>query len=151
VIGEQRWLRLAFTVGLFEMVMPFVGVLIGIGLAEILAGLGRFVAAALLFAVGVWFILEGRHKTGASRITTKGKNLYLVALTVSLDEVAVGASLGLLGLPVLILAPSVGVQAFLFSVLGTRLGGFIRSNYVRTALWAAGLVLILIAVIEGVH
>lgn len=66
----------------------------------------------------------------------------VLGLSVSLDELAVGFTLGLLRLPTLLVVVPIGVQAFVLSQLGLRLGARVGSDVREGAERLAGLGLI---------
>ena len=72
--------------------------------------------------------------------------LLLVALSVSLDELAVGLALGTLRLPVVPVVIAIGAQALVVSLIGLRLGVALGARIGARATLAAGGVLCLLAV-----
>jgi putative Mn2+ efflux pump MntP len=68
--------------------------------------------------------------------------LLLLALGISLDELALGFSAGLLGLPVVPALALIAAQAFAFSQLGLRLGARIGERGRNGAGNLAGVVLV---------
>lgn len=62
-------------------------------------------------------------------------------MSVSLDELAIGFTLGLLRLPALLVIVLIGAQAFVLSQLGLRLGGRMGSRVRKGAERLAGLAL----------
>ncbi len=59
-------------------------------------------------------------------VSAHGPALILVGLSVSLDELAIGFTLGLLRVPVLPILIAIGAQAFAASQLGFGLGALSR-------------------------
>ena len=128
--------RLALTFAAAEGLMPAVGLLIGLQLGSALGRWSGYLAGALLVGVGIWMIVKERgddkrddpseEKDEATRIASaasaRGWALVGLTLSVSLDELAVGFSFGVLGFP---LAPALGVialQALLVSLAGQWIG-----------------------------
>jgi len=52
--------------------------------------------------------------------------LVLIALSISLDELAVGFSIGLIGVPVALTILLIAVQAFLFTIIGLTFGSKLK-------------------------
>ena len=70
-----------------------------------------------------------------------------LGLSVSLDELAIGFSAGLLRLPLLPLVIAVGVQAFAVTQIGVRLGERVGSRWAEAAQRTAGVALIALGAI----
>jgi putative Mn2+ efflux pump MntP len=79
--------------------------------------------------------------------TAHGPMLLLIGLSVSLDELAVGFTLGLLRVPVLPFLVAIGLQAFVASQLGFRLGASMSERFRERAERLAGIALIALGVI----
>jgi len=124
-------LRLALTFALAEGVMPAVGLVVGQPLGHALGGWSAYAAAALVIGAGLWILREaladddgddGEGARVARADSAGGLALLGIALSVSLDELAVGFSFGLLRLPVAPALLAIGLQAFCLSVCGLWLG-----------------------------
>jgi manganese efflux pump family protein len=130
--------RLALTFAAAEGLMPAVGLLLGLPLGSVLGRWSGYLAGALLAGVGLWMIVKERgddkddkqEEWGkddeavriAGAVSRRGWALVGLALSVSLDELAVGFSFGVLSFP---LAPALGVialQALLVSLAGQWIG-----------------------------
>lgn len=128
--------------------MPACGLALGSALGAALGSIGSYVAAALLIATGLYMLREAgedddeevtRLAAAAGRI---GLPLLVLAVSVSLDELAVGVSFGVLRLslgPTLI---AIAVQAAVVSALGLWLGQRIGRAIGRRAEVVAALVLL---------
>src|SRR6516164_11411560 len=82
---------------------------------------------------------EGEN--AAALATTHGWSLVLLGLSVSLDELAVGFTLGLSRVPVVPALVLIGLQAFVVSQIGIRLGARLSGRFREGAEQAAGIVL----------
>jgi len=125
-LPRSRWLRVGLTFALFEGAMPVVGLLVGHGLSRVLGHVAGYAAAVLLIVVGTLAIREAlagdEDDDGGKAQAVEGRQLLLTGLSVSLDELAVGFSLGVLRVP---LGPALGyiaVQASAVTFLGLALG-----------------------------
>jgi putative Mn2+ efflux pump MntP len=67
-----------------------------------------------------------------------------LGLSISLDEVAVGVSFALLGVPLIPAIVAILAQAFLFSLIGSSLGQGLSRRFGGAATPIAGLVLALL-------
>jgi putative Mn2+ efflux pump MntP len=106
----------------FELAMPIVGLLIGRGVSSALGGVAEYVAAAALLALGVWMLAADDDEGVGSLAGAHGTALLALGLGISLDELAVGFTMGLLHLSIPLAVVLIGAQAFVAAQLGLRLG-----------------------------
>lgn len=108
-LPRHRWLRVGLTFACFEGLMPVVGLLIGQRLDAAFNAVGGYLAAAVLLLAGLLAIREARTEdaddAAPNAATTLRRRLLLTGLSISLDELAIGVSLGLVGVP---LGPALG-------------------------------------------
>jgi putative Mn2+ efflux pump MntP len=144
-----RWVWFAAS----ETMMPLVGLAIGHPLGAI-GKAGDYVAIALLFALAVHMLREtetdGDPATGRPLDRGGAGISGVVAITVltasaSLDELAIGFSVGLLGLPVAPVIALIAVQAFAVSFLGMRVGNRVGERVREGAERLGGVALALLA------
>jgi putative Mn2+ efflux pump MntP len=148
-LSRERRLRTSLLFAGFEAGMPLVGLAIGRPLGSTLGSAADYVAIAVLFALGARMLLENETaESGELRSAFDRGGLAVVALgvSVSLDELAIGFTLGLLGVSVLPAVLLIGVQAFVVSQLGMRLGERAGERAREGAARAAGAALALLAV-----
>ena len=129
--GWRQRFRLAWHMGLFQCLMPVAGWMIGKPLAEHIAGWGKYVAAALVFAVGAKMLYEAlkqkKDDAGVQRCgrdPTRGWSLVGLSVATSLDALVVGFSLELRSPGVSIWWPSViiGIVAAAMALAGIVIG-----------------------------
>ena len=137
--GPRQRFRLAWHMGLFQFLMPILGYLAGRQLAGVLHSIGRYAAAALVFAVGVKMLWEAlRSQPGAvaesaehfverelhvkPRDPTRGWSLLGLSLATSIDALVVGVSLGITGGGILVRSIVIGVTAGIMSLVGVAVG-----------------------------
>lgn len=139
VTQAQRW-RITGLFVLFEAGMPLVGLALGAPLARVIGDGADYVAAAALVALGGWMLLsdEDGERDAAGRLASAhGLALAALGVSISLDELAIGFGLGLVGLPVVPTFVAIAVQAFLAVqlglALGSRVGERLRENAERLA------------------
>ena len=150
-LPRERWRRLGLTLALFEGGLPIVGVLLGQHLGGILGAVASYVAAGLLLAIGLRdvreAILERRSGEERSAAAAEGRPIVLTGLSVGLDEVAIGLSLGVLGVPLGPALAYVAVQALVLTFVGLQLGTRLGVHLGEWAELAAGLALTLVGVV----
>jgi putative Mn2+ efflux pump MntP len=97
-----------------------VGLLLGRGAAQAVGGLAEWIGLGCLAAVGVWLLVE-RDEPPPSVELRLGA-LLLLGVAVSVDELALGFSFGLLRIGILWAVVLIAAQAVVGSQLGFRLG-----------------------------
>jgi putative Mn2+ efflux pump MntP len=144
--AAQR-LRLSLLFVIFEGGMPLIGLGLGSALAR---GIGRaadYLAAAAVIGVGAWMLLAGDtdEDDKASRFTSShGLALVALGVSISLDELAIGFTIGLAGVPAAAVIVAIALQAFLAAQLGLAIGAKIGERWRERAERGAGIALILL-------
>lgn len=143
--GHQR-LRVSAIFAGFEVVMPLVGFAAGRGLGGAVGGVADDIAIAVLVAVGVTMLRTDTDEAAIARAAsdTPGAAIFALGLSVSLDELAIGFTIGLLHLPVALVVLVIGVQAFVAAQLGHRLGARLGDHIIEGTEKLAGVILVLI-------
>ena len=75
---------------------------------------------------------------------TRGLAALALGVSISLDELAIGFTLGLLRLPIVLIIVLIGLQTFIATQLGLRLGSTIGERVREGAERVAGLALLLL-------
>jgi manganese efflux pump family protein len=148
-VGLRKTLRLAWHFGLFQALMPILGWLAGRSVERWIGGVDHWVAFGLLAAIGGHMIYEALHgdqESRAARDPTRGASLVVLSVATSIDALAVGLSLGLLGVQIWWPAAVIGLVAFAFTAAGIHLGRRFGSLLGRRMEIAGGLILIAIGV-----
>jgi putative Mn2+ efflux pump MntP len=146
--GPRPTFRLAFHFGLFQFLLPVIGWLAGTTIERYIASFDHWIAFALLAFVGIRMIRSGfdpngePHKNDPSR----GWTMVLLSIAVSIDALAVGLSLGVVGIFVWYPAIVIGVVTGLMSWLGLRIGNRLGVKFGKRMEIVGGIVLILIGV-----
>jgi putative Mn2+ efflux pump MntP len=104
----------------FEAAMPIVGLVAGRGAAAVVSGAAEWIGLGCLAAVGAWLLVEREEPVGTREPGVGG--LLLLGVAVSLDEIGVGFSFGLLRIRLAPAIALIAVQAVVASQLGFRLG-----------------------------
>jgi putative Mn2+ efflux pump MntP len=141
----KRAVQVALIFGLWDAVMPLVGLLIGNQIGEAVGDVADLVGAATLGAYGLYLVVSALRNPEPDELDHPWA-LFGIPLTLSLDNLFAGASLGILGLSPLFSAGAFGVITAVMSLVGLQLGraaaGLIR---IRSDL-LAGVTLIMAAV-----
>lgn len=152
-------LRITVVFVIFEAGMPLIGLALGAALARGIGHAAGYVSAAAVIAIGAWMLTSGQRgdddDAAASRLAAShGLALAALGLSISLDELAIGFSLGLARLPVIAVITAIAVQALLAAQLGLALGAKISERLRERAEQIAGTALVLLGgflVYEQIH
>ncbi len=141
--GPRPAFRLAFHFGLFQFIMPVLGWLAGATMEPLIRNYDHWLAFGLLGFVGVRMINSAlRGHARQSEDPSRGWTLVLLSVAVSIDALAVGLSLGLLGIFVWYPAIFIGVMTGILSLVGLRVGQGLGSQFGKPAEIIGGVVLI---------
>ena len=151
-IFSYDWLRLALLFSLAEMLMPIVGLGVGYAVSLLVSNVMHYVGPLLLIGVGAWelweegraYLRKKRQQPGvvppqadapaslSSQVRMRRGRQLLLALSVSLDELAIGFSLGSItsgkAVSPIVLCLLIGLQGFLLTVVGLSLGRTLRAR-----------------------
>jgi manganese efflux pump family protein len=148
VLTKRHLFRLSFHFGLFQALMLTAGWLIGHALYALVAAVAQWVAFALLVLVGGNIIRQAFHGTEEMRIArdpTSGWQLVFLSFATSIDALAVGLSLAMMGVSIAISASVVGLVAAALTLVGMPLGNRASGLWGRRIEVFGGLMLIAIA------
>jgi len=140
-------LRISLVFVIFEGGMPLIGLALGSVLARGIGQVADYLAAAAVIGIGTWMLFAGREdeEDKASRImTSRGLALVGLGISISLDELAIGFSIGLVRLHVSAVVAALALQAFVAAQLGLAIGAKIAERWRERAEQVAGIALILL-------
>lgn len=141
-------LRISAIFVAFEAGMPLIGLAVGGGLARVVGGVADYVAAAAVAALGIFMLVhddDSAEEEAAGRLAgTRGLAIIALGLSISLDEFAIGFSLGLVRLPVIRVIIAIAIVALIASQLGLALGTRISERFRERAQKLAAIALILL-------
>ena len=144
--GGRATFRLGFHFGLFQFLMPILGWFAGLTIAGAIAAVDHWIAFVLLAIVGGRMIrsgLKGEEDSGAGD-PSKGWSLVMLSLATSIDALAVGFSLAMIGVDIWFPAVVIGVVTAVMSVAGLRLGTALGARFGHKMEIAGGVILIFV-------
>jgi putative Mn2+ efflux pump MntP len=160
-LTRRQVLRLYFHFGLFQALMPAIGWAAGMAVHRYIEAFDHWIAFGLLAFVGgrmLWEarqgedgegregeggeVREGEHGRQPRRDPTAGWSLAVLSVATSVDALAVGLSLAMIGSEILVPALVIGVVAFGFTAAGMRLGRRADAAWGRRVEVLGGVVLI---------
>ena len=148
----SQTLRLAVYFGLFQFAMPVAGWFAGHSVIRHFQDYEHWIAFVLLTFIGVKMIREAgvMGDAGADRAgedPTRGPTAVMLSVATSIDALAVGFSLSLIGVTILYPAVVIGAVAFALTAAGMRFGPVVGKIVGKRMEDAGGLILIAIGLI----
>lgn len=140
--------RVAWHFGLFQFLMPVLGWLAGRSLAGYIQAYDHWIAFGLLSFIGGKMLHEAFTATEEDRANrrdpTRGMMLITLSIATSIDALAVGLSLALLGVDIWMPSVIIGAITCLLCAVGVIFGARLGSRVGKLADFIGGTVLIAI-------
>ncbi len=124
-LSRLRQFQIVIAFGVCDAVAPLIGLLIGKSLLEFIGPWVEHLGPLLLCAYGVYVIYIAQ-RCAASKAREAGETdrwmVLGLPLSLSLDNLVAGTSLGMIGFPLLISVVIIGAMSALLSLVGLWLG-----------------------------
>ncbi len=148
-VSARQTFRLSWHFGLFQALMPILGWAAGQGIQAYIAEFDHWVAFGLLSLIGGRMILgaiQGEEEKIKDSEPTRGLSLVLLSVATSIDALAVGLSLALIGVSIWFTAFIIGIVTGALTAGGIHIGGYVgrRLSIARYAELLGGVVLLII-------
>lgn len=148
--SAHRW-RVAAVFGLFEALMPLLGLAVGRSSAHSLAGAAPIVGGTLVGLLGGYAIVDGlrdrpRRSSGPSVPLPR---LVAMGVVLSLDNLVVGFALGTFGVNLVVAVVVIGLVSVALSLAGLELGGRIGARIGERSEVFGGVALVVVGVLIG--
>jgi len=135
--------------GGFQALMPVIGFFLGTLFAGAIEAVDHWVAFGLLGIIGANMLKEAfsEEEDSAADADISGKTMFLLAVATSIDALAVGISLAMVGnVNIFLAAGLIGVCTCLLSAAGVKIGNLFGSRFEQKAQIAGGVILILLGI-----
>ena len=144
--GPRSMLRLSFHFGLFQFIMPILGWLAGLSIAQYVQSIDHWIVFGLLVWVAIHMIRSagGNDEQVIQQDPSRGIMLVILSVATSLDALAIGLSLALLRVSIWYPSAVIGVVTGAMSLVGILLGQRFSRKFGKRAAQGGGVVLILI-------
>ncbi len=139
-------LRLAFTMGLFQGLMPCIGFIGTDYIHSIVAPYSRWLVFAIFILLGIKFISEAFQEDKEEICCIGFRCLISLGIATSIDALVAGASLNLTHTPLVFSALIIGIFSFIMSICGFWFGNFVKTFPSKYLEISGGLILIFLAV-----
>lgn len=144
---------IALSFGAFQAFMPVIGWYGGRLFAGPIKNYDHWIAFILLAYVGVKMLVEGARgmkkgdaACGDDLFVMDYTRLFVLSVATSIDALAVGLSLSLLGIEIYIPSAVIGATTFIFSFAGVRMGCRLQDIFGKRVEIAGGLILLAIGI-----
>jgi putative Mn2+ efflux pump MntP len=129
-IDVRTRLRVGIAFGLFEALMPVIGLLLGAAVAGYLGHIAKYVGGGILVLTGAYTIWQGRRtaareKQSGTVVATQGlrtHQLLVTALALSIDNLAVGFAIAQYNVNIVEAAAMMGIVSVALTLVGLELG-----------------------------
>jgi putative Mn2+ efflux pump MntP len=153
-IDARTRIRVGVAFGLFEALMPLIGLVLGAAVAAYIGkNLAGYVAGGILILTGVYTIWQGRQvkSEDAAPRRLQTHRLIVTALALSIDNLAVGFALAVYHIPIVIAAITMGAVSVAMSLVGLELGHRLGRRVEEWSEEIGGAVLILVGIAIATH
>jgi manganese efflux pump family protein len=132
-----------------EIIMQIVGFGLGAGLGRMIGDVASYAGFALLALIGIFMLRGSIHdESGETQFdATRGVGLVLTSLSISLDSLGVGFALPGVSIPLVPLLITLSISTTIFTFVGLEFGARLGQRYEKGAERAAGLILIVLAIV----
>jgi putative Mn2+ efflux pump MntP len=146
VLTGRHLFRLGFHFGLFQAMMVAIGWFCGSAVHRYVGPADHWIAFALLALVGGKIIREALSDDEERRSPdpTSGWDLVLLSVATSIDALAVGLSLAIIGSEIAVPALVIGLMATFLTLVGMALGRRVGALWGRRVEIMGGVILIAI-------
>ena len=121
-LSRLRQLQIVIAFGVCDALAPLIGLLIGKSLLKTVGPWVEHLGPLLLCAYGVYVIYIAKRCAGTETGETDRWMVLGLPLSLSLDNLIAGTTLGMIGFPIVLSVAIIGVMSSLFSLAGLLLG-----------------------------
>lgn len=136
-------LRIGLIFGTVEAITPIVGWLLGFVASKYIIAIDHWVAFIILSLIGGKMIYESfSNECHEQKESHKLSILILTAIGTSIDAMAVGVTLALLDINIILMALMIGFATFIMATIGIMTGHYIGTKAGKIVEFLGGLCLI---------
>lgn len=145
-LSFRESVRIGVIFGSVEAVTPLIGWGLGIAASAYVVAVDHWIAFGLLGVIGLKMIWEGLTRPDDAKQNGRHSTIALIltALGTSIDALAIGVTLSIIGADILVTALAIGAATCFMVGLGVIIGRFVGAQLGRAAEVAGGLVLIVV-------
>lgn len=136
--------------GLFQMIMPLIGYLIGSVFATYIKDFDHWIAFILLGFIGGKMIKDAFSRDEIDEDECPNdlslSKMLVLAIATSIDALAIGVTFAMVKTNMFIAIPSIGICTFSLSFLGAFIGSRFGEKHRKKATFVGGLIICLMAI-----
>jgi manganese efflux pump family protein len=125
-IDARTRIRVGIAFGLFEALMPLLGLILGHAVAGFFGNYAKYIGGVILVLTGAYTIWQGRRtvaeETQPAPQGLRTRHLIITALALSIDNLAVGFALAIYHIQIVVAALTMGAVSVAMSLVGLELG-----------------------------
>lgn len=146
-ISFSKAVKIAFFFGFFQLFMPLIGWVLGVGLQQIIATLDHWIAFILLAILGIKMIIESFNTEGEKKIDIHSlKILLFLSIATSIDALIVGITFALLPVNIWLAVGVIGLTTFVLSLVSIYIGRKCGEYWGKKAEIVGGIILVIIGI-----
>ncbi len=143
----KKAIIIALYFGIFQMIMPIIGYLLGNTFESIITSIDHYIIFALLGFIGINMIKDSYTKENKIiEDTIAFKNMIVYSLATSIDALAVGITFSFLKTNIMLSSTIIGITAFIFSFIGVKIGNRFGNKHEKKSQLLGGIILILLGI-----
>jgi manganese efflux pump family protein len=139
----RQILNIGFVIGLFHVIMPLLGMIIGYELSDKFGRISVLLGGVLLLGIGFHMIYSTLFGKEENKFSPNGIGLLLFAFSVSVDSFSVGISLGTFGAKTWLTILLFGIISTILTWAGLLLGRRVEQELGKFGELLGGSVLLL--------
>ena len=133
--------------GFFQMFMPMIGFILGVGFSDLVVKIDHWIAFFLLVTIGVKMIKEAFDSEDVVNDKTDVNTMIVLAIATSIDALAVGITYAFLEVKNIWMSFAfIGIITFVLSIIGVKIGNKFGDKLGKKAEILGGLMLIIIGI-----
>ena len=137
--------------GVFQAIMPIIGYHLAHTFELAITSIDHWISFVLLSAIGLNMIkgaYESKYnkKINTEEATENSKRMIILAISTSIDALAVGITFACLRIKITSLSISAGIITFILSIIGVRIGNKFGRKQEYKAQFLGGTVLIILGI-----
>jgi len=147
-----RQAQIVVSFGLCDGLAPLLGILVGQSFVRFIGGWTAYLGPLVLGVYGAYVIyVARRYEANEEARDTGGWVVLGLPLSLSLDNVVAGASLGMIGFPLPLSVAVIGAMSALMSLAGLRLGRTAVNHLKLNSELLGGVALVCIALVLAIE
>lgn len=125
---KKNKVRSAIVFACAESLTPLLGLIIGKAVGRWLGDWASLFGGLILMAMSIWMLFFAEEEAEEERLAgaLAGWALLFAALSISVDELSVGFSIGMIGVPIALTMVLIAVQAGAFTWIGMSFGAKLK-------------------------